>query len=88
VRGSFGGSQVFVFHGSAVAAWRIFVGKEVAGPLLEKYDITADAFIGMWTDIATLHLTSTLKYLQPANRVGQFIVDVPVKEVEAEYGNY
>jgi hypothetical protein len=65
----------------------MYVGKEVAGPLLDKYDITADAFIDMWTNVANLHLTSTLKYLQPANRVGQFIVNVPVKEVETEEGN-
>jgi hypothetical protein len=65
----------------------MYVGQEVAGPLLEKYDITADAFISMWTNVANLHLTSTLTYLQPANRVGQFLVDVPVKEVEPEEGN-
>lgn len=86
VRGSFGGSQVFIYHGEAVLQWREYVGKDLAGSLLEKYDISPDAFIDMWTNVANLQLTSTLKYLQPANRVGQFIVDVPVKEVEPEEG--
>lgn len=93
---SFGASQVFVYHGAAVLQWRAFVGEEYFDGLAEKYGFTTDQFISTWTDIANMQLGATLTYLEPANRVGQFVVDVPIKDVsdyvkvgeEEEYDSY
>jgi hypothetical protein len=87
VRPTFGASQVFVYHGAAVLRWREFVGFEYFGGYALENGFTVDDFISAWTDIASMQLGATLSYLEPANRVGQFIIDVPIKELEDEEGD-
>lgn len=63
---------------TSVADWRDYVSRTGLASLIPEGKI--DAFIAAWNAIAGQQLGATLAFLPPANNIGIFTVDVPVKE--------
>jgi hypothetical protein len=62
----------------AVTVWRTHVARTALAPLIKQYGLNMDQFIATWQRVTGLQLRATLTWLDPANKVGQFQVDVPV----------
>lgn len=85
---NYAASQIFVYHGDAVAEWREYVTNKYLVKYLRKINVDPAAVLAAWNAIAGQQLGATLAYLNPANKVGQWLVDVPVKPYEpATYGD-
>jgi len=78
VRPSFAGSQIFPYHSDAAAAWREYVVDKYLAGLIEDLGLTKPKVLDTWNRIVDLQTNATLAYL-PANNVGQWLVNVPVK---------
>lgn len=87
VRPNFGGSQVFVYHGNAVADWRAYAASTGLAGLLKKYNVATETFVNAWTGVSGLKLGATLAFLPPANDIGIFVVNVPVAQGVSKDGH-